>query len=41
MPTLKKKIYYSSIIVEIISPLREDFEPEYDISQDFEDFKKP
>ena len=36
-----KKIYYSSIIVEIIPPLREDFEPEYDISQDFEDFKKP
>jgi tRNA U34 2-thiouridine synthase MnmA/TrmU len=34
------KIYYSSIIIEIIPPLREDFEPEYDISQDFEDFKK-
>jgi hypothetical protein len=37
----KKRIYYSSIIVEIIPPLSEDFEPEYDISQDFEDFKKP
>ena len=36
----KKKIYYSSIIVEIIPPLIEDFEPEYDISQDFEDFRK-
>jgi len=36
-----KRIYYSSIIVEIIPPLIEDFEPEYDISQDFEDFKKP
>ena len=35
-----KRIYYSSIIVEIIPPLQEDFEPEYDISQDFEDFKK-
>ena len=35
------RIYYSSIIVEIIPPLSEDFEPEYDISQDFEDFKKP
>ena len=35
------KIYYSSIIDEIIPPLIEDFEPEYDISQDFEDFKKP
>ena len=34
------RIYYSSIIVEIIPPLIEDFEPEYDISQDFEDFKK-
>ena len=37
----KNKIYYSSIIVKIIPPLSEDFEPEYDISQDFEDFKKP
>jgi len=36
----KNKIYYSSIIVQIIPPLNEDFEPEYDISQDFEDFKK-
>jgi hypothetical protein len=36
----KNKIYYSSIIVEIIPPLIEDFEPEYDISQDFEDFRK-
>jgi len=36
----KKRIYFSSIIVEIIPPLVEDFEPEYDISQDFEDFKK-
>ncbi len=36
-----KRIYFSSIIVEIIPPLIEDFEPEYDISQDFEDFKKP
>ncbi len=35
-----KKIYYSSVIVEIIPPLVEDFEPEYDISQDFEDFRK-
>ena len=35
-----KKIYYSSVIVEIIPPLIEDFEPEYDISQDFEDFRK-
>jgi hypothetical protein len=37
----KNKIYYSSVIVEINPPLVEDFEPEYDISQDFEDFKKP
>ena len=36
----KNRIYFSSIIVEIIPPLIEDFEPEYDISQDFEDFKK-
>ena len=36
-----KKIYYSSIIVEIIPPLRDDFEPEYDLGQDFENFKKP
>jgi hypothetical protein len=36
-----KKIYYSSIIVDIIPPLSEDFEPEYDIRQDFEDFRKP
>ena len=35
-----KKIYYSSIINDIIPPLKEDFEPEYDISQDFEDFGK-
>ena len=35
-----KRIYFSSIIVEIIPPLIEDFEPEYDISQDFEDFRK-
>jgi hypothetical protein len=35
------KIYYSSIIVDIIPPLSEDFEPEYDIRQDFEDFRKP
>ena len=35
-----KKIYYSSTINEIIPPLKEDFEPEYDISQDFEDFGK-
>ncbi len=34
------KIYYSSVIDEIIPPLIEDFEPEYDISQDFEDFRK-
>ncbi|MHC4726517.1 MAG: hypothetical protein ACYS17_04750 [Planctomycetota bacterium] len=36
----KNKIYYSSIIVNIIPPLGEDFEPEYDIRQDFEDFRK-
>ena len=36
-----KKIYYSSIINEIIPPPKEDFEPEYDIRQDFEDFGKP
>ncbi len=35
------RIYYSSIIVKIIPPLSEDFEPEYDIRQDFEDFRKP
>ncbi len=35
-----RKIYYSSIINDIIPPLKEDFEPEYDISQDFEDFGK-
>ena len=35
-----KRIYYSSIISDIIPPLKEDFEPEYDISQDFEDFGK-
>jgi hypothetical protein len=34
------KIYYSSIIDKIIPSLIEDFEPEYDISQDFEDFNK-
>ena len=34
-------IFYSSTIVEIEPPFKEDFEPEYDISQDFEDFKKP
>ena len=34
-----KRIYYSSIIVKIIPPLSEDFEPEYDIRQDFEDFR--
>jgi hypothetical protein len=34
------KIYYSSIIEEIIPSLKEDFEPEYDIRQDFEDFGK-
>ena len=36
----KNKIYYSSVIVDIFPPLVEDFEPEYDISQDFEDFRK-
>ena len=35
-----KKIYYSSMINEIIPPIEDDFEPEYDISQDFEDFGK-
>ena len=34
------KIYYSSVINEIFPPLIEDLEPEYDISQDFEDFRK-
>jgi hypothetical protein len=34
------KIYYSSVIDKIVPPLVEDFEPEYDISQDFEDFNK-
>ncbi|MBN2181855.1 MAG: hypothetical protein JW715_08055 [Sedimentisphaerales bacterium] len=34
------KIYYSSVIDAIIPPPKEDFEPEYDISQDFEDFGK-
>lgn len=33
-----EEIYYSSKIVEIDPPFEEDFEPEYDISQDF---KKP
>ena len=37
----QKKIYYSSTIVEISPPFEEDFESEYDLSQDFEDFKKP
>jgi hypothetical protein len=37
----KNKIYYSSAIAEIIPPLTEDFEQEYDISQDFEDFNRP
>ena len=36
----KNKIYYSSVIIDINPPLVEDFEPEYDISQDFEDFNK-
>ncbi len=36
----QRRIYYSSPIVEIIPPLNDDFEPEYDLSQDFEDFKK-
>lgn len=35
------EIFYSSMIVEIEPPLKEDFEPEYDISQDLEDFKRP
>ncbi|MCP4259372.1 MAG: hypothetical protein GY774_17955 [Planctomycetes bacterium] len=35
-----KRVYYSSIIVKIVPPLSEDFEPEYDIRQDFEDFRK-
>ena len=34
-------IFFSSTIVEIKPPLKEDFEPEYDISQDFENFRKP
>ena len=34
------KIYYSSVIDEIHPSIVEDFEPEYDISQDFEDFNK-
>ena len=34
------EIFYSSTIVEIEPPLKEDFEPEYDISKDLEDFKK-
>ena len=34
------EIFYSSTIVEIDPPFKEDFESEYDISQDFEDFKK-
>jgi len=29
------QIYYSSNIVEVDPPFKEDFEPEYDISQDF------
>lgn len=37
----QNKIYYSSAIVEIDPPFREDFEPEYDLSRDFEDFRKP
>ena len=32
------EIYYSSTISEINPPLKTDFEPEYDISQDFKDF---
>ena len=35
-----KTIYYSSVIDEIKPPLKDDFEPEYDIRQDFEDFGK-
>ena len=34
------KIYYSSKITEISPPFTEEFEPEYDISKDFEDFNK-
>ncbi len=34
------EIFYSSTIVKIDPPFEEDFEPEYNISQDFEDFKK-
>ena len=30
-----RQIYYSSEIVEVNPPFEEDFEPEYDISQDF------
>jgi hypothetical protein len=37
----KKRIYYSSVINAITPPLQDDFEPEYDIRQDFEDFGKP
>ena len=33
------QIYYSSKIVEVDPPFEEDFEPEYDISQDFEKLK--
>ena len=34
------KVYYSSTIVEVNPPFEEDFVPEYDISRDFEDFRK-
>jgi hypothetical protein len=33
-----KEIYYSSEIVEINPPFEEDFEQEYDITKDLEDF---
>ena len=33
------QIYYSSKIVEVNPPFEEDFEPEYDISQDFKKLK--
>jgi len=36
----RNKIYFSSKIVKIIPPFKDDFEPEYDLGKDFEDFKK-
>lgn len=36
----QNKVFYSSIISEIVPPFKEEIEPEYDLSKDFENFRK-